>query len=257
MARGARAPGRVRPRAEAPLARPALIRHDGSDSWSRPVWAESFRGICWVMRSSRPLAGLWLVLLVAALLTPAGAQSAGAQSGWKPVADPKGLFTIRLPADWKIADSELSDVVFHGLRSSAAGQYLMSTLAAHSPAQDAAGMGILAVAAVGLPRRVAPAEFGAEFKQEAPSSWTVTQEGPAQIAGRAAYYVYFIMSAKSATLYMVIAYFTVGQTGFLVMGGTMNDPAAIKKHFTTISKILETFQPNARLGASLPAGPVH
>src|SRR5207253_3760812 len=126
------------------------------------------------MRSSRPLAGLCLVLLVAALLTPAGAQSAGVQSGWKPVADPKGLFTIRLPADWKIADSELSDVVFRGLRSSAAGQYLMSTLAAHSPAQDADGMGILAVAAVGLPRRVAPAEFGAEFKQEAPSSWTVT-----------------------------------------------------------------------------------
>jgi hypothetical protein len=199
------------------------------------------------MRPARLLAGLCIALLVASPLTPAGAQS-----GWTSVGDPRGLFTIRLPSDWKIADSELSNVVFHGLRSSAAGQYLVSTLAAQSPAQNADGMGILAVAAMSLPRRVAPAEFGAQFKQDAPTSWTVQQEGQAHIAGRDAYYVYFVMTAKNVALYMVIAYFTVGQTGFLVMGGTANDQVAIRKHFTTISKILETFQPSAKLGASLP-----
>jgi hypothetical protein len=199
------------------------------------------------MRPVRLLASLCIALLVASPLT-----SDGAQSGWTPVGDPKGLFSIRLPSDWQIADSELTTAVFQGLRSSAAGQYLISTLAAHSPKQDADGMGILAVAAVDLPRRVAPAEFGAQFKHEAPTSWTVTQEGQAHIAGRDAYYVYFVMEAKRVTLYMVIAYFTVGQTGFLVMGGTANDQVAIRKHFTTISKILETFQPSAKLGASLP-----
>ncbi|HYM90602.1 MAG TPA: hypothetical protein VEW91_03080 [bacterium] len=196
------------------------------------------------MKIARLLAGPCVVLLVAALLRPAGAQP-----GWQPVADPKGLFSLRLPSDWKIADSELSAVVFRGLRSSAAGRYLLSTLAAHGPSSDADGMGILAVAAMGLPRRVSPAEFGEQFKAEAPSWWAVTQEGSAHIAGRDAYYLYFVMTQKGITLYMVVAYFTVGQTGFLVMGGTLNDPVAIRKHFATISKILETFRPSASLGA--------
>lgn len=197
-----------------------------------------------IMGRARLLAGLCVALLATAL-----PPSAGAQSGWRPVADPKGLFTIRLPSGWQVADSNLSDVVFRGLKASAAGQYVVSTLAAHSPTDDAQGMGILAVAAVGLPRRVSPAEFGAQFKAEAPSWWSVTQEGSAHIAGRDAYYLYFVMTQKGITLYMVIAYFTVGRTGFLVMGGTVNDPAAIQKHFATISKILETFQPSASLGA--------
>lgn len=196
------------------------------------------------MGTARPLTGICVVVLVATLLRPAGAQP-----GWQPVADPKGLFTLRLPSDWKIADSELSAVVFRGLRASATGKYVISTLAAHGPSNDADGAGILAVAAVGLPRRVSPAQFGEQFKAEAPSSWSVTQEGSAHIAGRDAYYLYFVMTAKGVTLYMVIAYFTVGQTGFLVMGGTLNDPVAIRKHFATISKILETFRPSASLGA--------
>lgn len=197
-----------------------------------------------IMKIARLLAGPCVVLLVTALLRPAGAQP-----GWQPVEDPKGLFTLRLPSDWKIADSELSAVVFRGLRGSAAGQYVISTLAAHGPSNDADGAGLLAVAAVGLPRRISPAAFGAQFKAEAPSGWIVTQEGSAHIAGRDAYYLYFVMAAKGVSLYMVIAYFTVGRTGFLVMGGTLNDPVAIRKHFATISKILETFRPSASLGA--------
>jgi hypothetical protein len=144
----------------------------------------------------------------------------------------------------------MSDVLFQGLRTSGAGPYVTSTLAAHS-VDEAGPLGVLAVAALDLPRRISPAEFAAGVKEFVPAQWSITQEGRATIAGRDAHYIYFAATEREFALYMVMAYFNVGRMGFLVIGGTLNEPGAIRKHFSTISRVLETFHPGPKLGASL------
>ena len=196
------------------------------------------------MRIFHPLSGVCAAVLIAACLAPAAAQS-----GLHPVSDPKGLFSISIPSDWSVANSRMSDAVFHGLRSSAVGQNVVSTLAAHSGMGDTGVPAILAVAAVDLPERVPPAAFAEAVKDKMPSGWEVTQDGRASIAGRDAHYLYFIMHQTDYALYMVMAYFNVGRTGFLAVGGTLNEPESIRKHFATISQILETFRPSQKLGA--------
>lgn len=199
-----------------------------------------------IVRVAQPLSALCVLVLVAACLGPAGAQSTGMQ----PVTDAKGLFTISIPSDWRVATSRMSDVLFQGLRTSGAGQYVTSTLAAHS-LDEAGPLGVLAVAALDLPRRISPGEFAEGVKEFVPAQWSITQEGRATIAGRDAHYIYFAATEHEFALYMVMAYFNVGRMGFLVIGGTMNEPGAIRKHFATISRVLETFHPSPKLGASL------
>ncbi len=195
------------------------------------------------MRLSRLLCALCAVVLIATCLAPAGAQS-----GLRPVSDAKGLFSISIPSDWQVANSQMSDVVFKGLRTSDVGHNVVSTLAAQSGGGDADTPAILAVAAVDLPGRVSPSDFAAAVRGEMPSGWEVTQDGGATIAGRDAHFLYFIMHQTAHALYMVMAYFNVGRTGFLVVGGTLNEQDSIRKHFATISQILETFRPNPKLG---------
>jgi len=183
------------------------------------------------------------------MLLAASVPPARAQPGFQPVADPKGLFSISLPSDWQVADNAMSDAVFQRLRGSQMAGNVISTLAAHNLG-DIHSLAILAVIAVGLPQRVSPAEFGGIARTGFPANWTMTQDGRATIAGRDAYYVYFVMNEHDTGLYMVLSYFLVGRTGFLVVGGTFNDPAAIQRNFATISRILETFRPSPKLGAS-------
>jgi hypothetical protein len=194
------------------------------------------------MRVLRPLCGVCAVALIAAYLA-----SAEAQSALHAVSDPKGLFSISIPSDWSVASSQMSEAVFHGLRTSGMGQHVISTLAAHSGGE--ALPAILAVAAVDLPERVSPAAFAEAVKGQLPSGWEVTQDGRATIAGHDARYLYFIMHQTDYALYMVMTYFNVGRTGFLVVGGTLNEQDSIRKHFATISQILETFRPSPKLGA--------
>lgn len=199
-----------------------------------------------IVRIAQPLCAFCVLVLVAACLGPAGAQSTGMQ----PVTDAKGLFMISIPSDWRVATSKMSDVLFQGLRTSGAGKYVTSTLAAHS-LDEGGALGVLAVAALDLPRRISPAEFAEGVKEFVPAQWSVTEEGRATIAGRDAHYLYFAATEHEFALYMVMAYFNVGRMGFLVIGGTMNEPGAIRKHFATISRVLETFHPSLKLGASL------
>jgi hypothetical protein len=42
---------------------------------------------------------------------------------------------------------------------------------------------------------------------------------------------------------MVMVYFTVGKTGYVVVGAAPNDPATVTQTFAQISGILETFRP--------------
>jgi hypothetical protein len=195
------------------------------------------------MRALQPLCSVFGVALIAACLA-----SAEAQPGLHPVSDPKGLFSISIPWDWSVASSQMSEEVFHGLRTSGMGQRVISTLAARSGGGDGLPA-ILAVAAVDLPERVSPAAFAGAVKGQLPSGWEVTQDGRATIAGHDAHYLYFIMHQTDYALYMVMTYFNVGRTGFLVVGGTLNEQDAIRKHFATISQILETFHPSSKLGA--------
>ena len=184
------------------------------------------------------------VVLMAVCLAPAGAQSA-----LHPVSDTKGLFSISIPSDWRVANSRTTDVVFRDL-TGPVGRYVVSTLAAYS-AGDNTGVApgvsaFLAVAAVDLPQGVSTEMR----KEELPSWWTVTQDGRATIAGRDAHYLYAIDHQNGYNaLYTVMAFFNVGRIGFIVIGGTLNEQDSIRKHFATISHILETFRPNPKLGA--------
>ena len=193
----------------------------------------------------RLLTSLLCVVLLAAT-TPAWSQPL------QVVSDPRGLFSIGLPPEWTVANSQMTDMVFSGLEKTDISRRIVSKLAAHSAVDDHSAPAILAVAAVDLPERISAAQFGQAFRAASPADWTVTQDGPATIAGRDAYYIYFTMHRTSLSLYMVMAYFTVGRMGFLVIGGTLNDPEPIRRHFAVISQILETFHPAASLGAAAP-----
>lgn len=184
------------------------------------------------------------------MLLVASVSPAGAQSGFQPVADPKGLFSIGLPSDWQVAGDEMSDTVFERLRASAMASHVISTLAAHSLG-GINSLAILAVIALDLPQRVSASDFGGIARNSFPANWTITQDGRATIAGRDAYYVYFVMNEHAMGLYMVMSYIPVGRTGFLVVGGTLNEPAAIQRNFATISRILETFRPSPKLGSAV------
>ena len=192
----------------------------------------------------------WLGTYCAIMLLAASVSPAGAQSGFQPAADPKGLFSISLPSDWQVAGDEMSDTVFERLRASAMASHVISTLAAHSLG-DINSLAILAVIALDLPQRVSASDFGGIARNSFPANWTITQDGRATIAGRDAYYVYFVMNEHAMGLYMVMSYIPVGRTGFLVVGGTLNEPAAIQRNFATISRILETFRPSPKLGSAV------
>jgi len=73
----------------------------------------------------------------------------------------------------------------------------------------------------------------------------ITQQGPAKIAGQAAYYFYFVstMPQRAISVYGVMVFMAVGRMGFFAFGGTPNDPARVQTDYTTISRILETFRP--------------
>jgi hypothetical protein len=197
----------------------------------------------------RGLIGLGVGALAALVASQApAALPAAAQPGLSRVADPRGLFSIGLPADWRVADTEISGTVFAGLQRSGLADHVLSRLAAHSAPDDPAGPAILLVIALDNP--VPAAAFGQNLRRGGPEGWTVTNKGPARIAGRDAYYVYLATQRGASGIYMVIAYFKVGTTGFAVIGATYNQPAAIQKHFATISRILETFRPGVSSGAA-------
>jgi hypothetical protein len=178
--------------------------------------------------------------LVAALAVPWRAEG---QPASHRVFDANRLFSIALPADWQVADSAVSDAMFAGVQKSRLAERIVSKFAAHSALDDPVGPAILAAIAFDLPVEVEAAAFGTAFRDRAPSNWTVTGSGPARIAGRDAYYIYFITQPAGRAFYGVMIYFPVGRTGFLVIGSTYNEPAAIQKHFATISRALETFRP--------------
>jgi hypothetical protein len=227
----------------------ACARHGGTASGVPLAAAASEPRPGGALKSVRMGLYRWLRICCAVMLLVMSVPSAGAQPSLQPVSDPKGLFSIGLPSDWQIAGHDLSDLVFQRLRSGPMAGNVISTLAAHNLG-DIHSLASLAVVAMDLPQPVSSSAFGGIARSSFPSNWTMTQDGRATIAGRDAYYVYFVMNERETGLYMVMSYFPVGRTGFLVVGGTINEPAAIQRNFATISSILETFRPSPKLTGS-------
>ena len=174
---------------------------------------------------------------------------ASADAPLRAVEDTKGLFTISVPPDWMVGSSAFSEGFLGGLRKGRLADYLLSAMAVNGP--DVTGRTpFLAMAALDLPGPVSPEAFGRRAAPNLPSGFTLTQEGQAKIAGRPAYYMYFTADFGSGTpsFYGVLAFFTVGKTGFAIGGATINDQEHIQKDFTAISMILETFRPSPKLG---------
>jgi len=46
--------------------------------------------------------------------------------------------------------------------------------------------------------------------------------------------------------YGVMAFFTVGKTGYVVFGFTQNNPATVRESFGEVSRVLETFHPTGK-----------
>ena len=91
-----------------------------------------------------------------------------------------------------------------------------------------------------------------------PPGLRVLQEGAATVAGLPAYYIYTVANApaRPVSLYAVMVFMAVGQTGFYAYGATVNDPDRIRTDFATISAILETFRPAPPLVQRPPQPPL-
>lgn len=87
----------------------------------------------------------------------------------------------------------------------------------------------------------------------------IVQQGPVGIGGRAAYDRYYTRrAATGVSIYQVQVYFTAGQTGFILTGSRLNDPARVRADLPVIARIVESFRINApsargaRAGAARP-----
>jgi len=203
------------------------------------------------MRATR-----WRQVLGTLCVVLLGAGSIGrasADASLRAVQDTKGLFTISVPPNWMVGSSPFSEGFLGGLRKGRLSDYVLSAMAVNGP-DDTGRTPFLALAALDLPAPVSPEAFGRRAAPNLPNGFTLTQEGQAKIAGREAYFMYFTadFGSGSPSFYGVLAFFTVGKTGFAVGGATINDQEHIQKDFTAISKVLETFRPSPKLGGPSP-----
>ncbi len=182
-------------------------------------------------------------LVLAGLLWVALPAATGAQpAAMRPVLDPGGRFVISFPEDWHVETSESGKPAVIGAAPEQASGFrvnvnvVVETLAAPASPQalaEAAGSGLRTI-----------------FQE-----YTVVQKGPALIGGRAAYYRYYTWRANTGvSIYQVQVYFTAGQTGFIVTGSTLNDPARVRADLPVIARIVESFRINAPSARGARAG---
>jgi hypothetical protein len=195
-----------------------------------------------------PKAGLLSHLSVAVciMVVLAAWSPSDGQPGLHRLYDPNGFFSIALPADWQVADPAISETMFGGFHNLLRGYRVLSKWAADSVPDAPAGSPIvLMVVALDLPEQETPAQVGRTVKSRLSANWVVTRERPARIAGRDAYTVNCRTQNTGSIVHMMMAYFTVGRTAFVAVGSMYGEEAAIQRHFATISRILDTFQPGA------------
>lgn len=184
-------------------------------------------------------------LLIAAFSVPANAK---AEPPMQTVADPNGRYTIKFPPSWEVVSMNAKPVA--GEIVNQLGKNFFSVLMAIDPGAPSAAPTMLMVMGMELPVAISPRTFGLmtqdsmgeKFKQ-----YTIVQEGTATIAKRPAFYRYFTMQDKDGDeFYGVMAFFTIGKTGYVIFGFTQNDPATVRASFGEVSRVLETFRPTGK-----------
>ena len=187
------------------------------------------------MKILRMLAAVWFLVVL-----PLGAASA--QQGTRTFHDPRGWFSINLPADWTLAgDGSLGASFIQGFQSGDTAGLLRSSLAADGPSSfEGQAVPFIGLLALELPRAVSARTLGQIITSHLPTRWTQTQGGEARIAGRDAFYVY---ATTRNNLYAVLVAIPTPKAAYLVMAGTVNQPDRVNADFTTIGQILESIRP--------------
>ncbi len=192
----------------------------------------------------KPLASvICCAVLVAIAIVPASAQP-----GMRTVADPTGRYTISFPTSWEVVS--LNATPLAGEIVTQLGKNLFSMLFAIDPGASSDAHTVLMVMGMPLETVISPRTFGmitSESISGKAEGYAVVKEGTATIAKRPAFYRYFTMLDKHGEdMYSVMVYFTVGKTGYMIIGATRNQPETVRKSFGDISRILETFRPTGK-----------
>jgi len=186
--------------------------------------------------------------IICALLLAVCPVPVGAEPQMRTVTDPNGHYTIRFPASWEVVSMNAKPVAGEIVKQ--LGKDFFSMLMAIDPGEQSAAPTMLMVMGMELPTAISPRTFGLMTQEgmgERFKVFTLVQEGTATIAKRPAFYRYFVMQDKDGVEYYgLMAFFTVGKTGYIIFGFTENDPATIRKSFGDISRILETFRPTGK-----------
>jgi hypothetical protein len=168
--------------------------------------------------------------VLAALLcvTSVGTSSASAPLV-QSTADPQGRFTITFPADWQVA-------------TRSTGMIAVLAVGPMKPGTRAT----VNVVVEALPSPLSPASYAAHAERlEAVTfhHYAVIQQGEAAVAGRPAYYRYITWEPNvGPALYQIQVFFTLGQTGFVVTGSTVNEAERIRGDVPVIVQIIDTFR---------------
>ncbi len=204
--------------------------------------------------------GRWTQAVCLLVVCGVALAPAAAQSRPQLITDDHGQFTITLPADWSPTPLDAA-VLTRDVP--AAARPLISTgtsgVIAFGPGGASKAAPMMFVTAVPLTQSnsvVDPLQLVDALRAapQAPPGLRVLQEGAATVAGLPAYYVYAVANApdRSTSLYMVMVFMAVGQTGYYAYGATVNDPDRIRTDFATISAVLETFHATPPLVQRLP-----
>lgn len=197
-----------------------------------------------MMRTLRMLA--LVCALVVVPLAPAGAQQE-----LRTFHDPRGWFSISLPADWTLASDPARSLgvgFVHGFERSDAGGWVRSSLAADGPNWVGSyAVPFIGMLALELPSYLPPRAFGEVVRNHLPTGWTQTRDGETRIAGRDAFYQYM----TRGDLYAVIVGIPTPSAAYLVMAGTVNQPERVNADFASIAQILESLRPARRSWTAL------
>lgn len=173
-----------------------------------------------------------LGLILAAILAAASPGTTRAQPAeMRTVLDPGGRFSISFPAEWRVETSPSGKPAVMGVAPSQTGEFRLN----------------INVVVETLPSPISPQELGRIAERQLRiifHEFTVVQEGPAQIGGRPAYFIYYTWRTNSdISIYQVQVYFTAGLTGFVVTGSTLNDQGRIRADLPVIARVVESFRP--------------
>lgn len=180
------------------------------------------------MRPTRTTICAIAALLCATSIGPAWATAPLVQS----ITDPNGRFTMSFPADWQVATKAEGMITALGVGPIEPGRRASVNVVVES-----------------LPSAMSPAVYAGHAErlvQVTFHHYTVIQQGEAVVAGRPAYYRYFTWEPNvGPAVYQIQVYFTLGQTGFVVTGGTLNDPDRIRDDVPVLVQIINTFRVTA------------